>query len=70
VLYGLDLNAVADRLRDRVAETLALHTDLAVTAVDVTVDDVWLPGDGGTGPDGGPDTSRGTASRGTEEARR
>jgi len=70
VRYGLDLNAVADQLRDRVAATLGLHTELAVTAVDVTVDDVWLPGDRGTGTGSGGGPDGGPTDTGTEEARR
>jgi len=67
VRYGLDLNAVADALRGRVAAALARHTELAVTAVDVTIDDVWLPGDRGTGTGTGTGSGTGTD---TEEARR
>jgi len=43
--YGLDLQRLADRLRRQVVAALATHTRLAVTAVDVTVDDVWLASD-------------------------
>ena len=41
--YGEDLARLSDELRARIVETLARHTELNVVAVDVTIDDVYLP---------------------------
>lgn len=44
--FGIPIDDAADRLRDRVTAVLAEHTELVVTAVDVTIDDVF-PREGG-----------------------
>ena len=41
--YGLSLAASAEALRRSVAEALAEHTELNVTAISVTIEDVYLP---------------------------
>lgn len=45
VAWGVDVAAVLDRLRHDTFDALARHTDLQVTAVDITVEDVhgWEP---------------------------
>jgi len=43
--FGLDLGAVADELRARIADALTRHTGLTVTRVDVLVDDVFVTGE-------------------------
>jgi uncharacterized alkaline shock family protein YloU len=40
--YGVPLRDAAQALRAAAASALALHTELAVVAVHVVVDDVWL----------------------------
>jgi hypothetical protein len=43
VRYGDDMRVVADALRARIVETLTRHTHLTITAVDIVIDDVFLP---------------------------
>ncbi|MBO0985515.1 Asp23/Gls24 family envelope stress response protein [Rathayibacter sp. SD072] len=39
--FGLSVDEAADRLRDRIRYALERHTELVVTTIDVTVDDVY-----------------------------
>ncbi len=42
--YGLSAHATADRLRLRIRRTLEQHTELAVSDIDVLIDDVYFTG--------------------------
>lgn len=39
--YGLSIEAVAERLRERIGAALAEHTELDIVGIDVTIDDVY-----------------------------
>lgn len=43
VVFGQNLHAVAQAVRERIAESLALHTELLVRSINVTVGDVHAP---------------------------
>jgi hypothetical protein len=43
IAYGQSADETADRLRQRVADVLARHTELVVEQIDVTFDDVYIP---------------------------
>jgi uncharacterized alkaline shock family protein YloU len=49
IAYGENLRAVAEQIRERVAATLALHTELGVRDITVTVSDVHPAADPGGG---------------------
>lgn len=44
--HDQDLRALADRLRDMVRSELERHTELVITSIDVTIDDVYVAGEG------------------------
>jgi uncharacterized alkaline shock family protein YloU len=50
VAHGAPLTAVAEAVRRRVTARIEAHTGLTVEAVTVTVVDLRLPGEPGTGP--------------------
>lgn len=56
VAYGENLPEVAERIRERIAETLRLHTELVVRSITVTVSDVHAatPGEKPAAPDAKP----------------
>lgn len=41
--YGAAAETIAERLRARIADVLARHTELTVTSIDIVFDDVYLP---------------------------
>lgn len=43
IAYGLPTDATADRLRARIAEVLARHTEIVIDRIDVVFDDVHVP---------------------------
>lgn len=43
IAYGLPTDATADRLRARIEDVLARHTDLVIDRIDVVFDDVHVP---------------------------
>lgn len=44
--HDQDLRALADRLRRMVRSELDRHTELVITSIDVTIDDVYVAGEG------------------------
>ena len=58
--FPMPVAGTADRLRERIRQALARHTELTVGEVDVTVDDIRMPGDPDAAADADP----------TEEPRR